>query len=173
MAKIAKILAFTMLIAIAIIGAYVYLVFSTATLQLKLTDPPVEWGEATEIHIHYSSIEIHRSEMSEKSGWIKVHDEGSIALSTVIDAEKVLSEVNLEPGVYDKIRFEILEAEITVNRVVSRASIPSGKLNIIITDGGVIMTGGQTSELLLDIQPKVVGSEKHGYTIIPNVKATP
>jgi hypothetical protein len=158
---------------VAVFGAYTYFGYTTATLTLKMRDPPYNWGDASNIYIHYSAIEIHRSDAGDKAGWMSLSEEGWIDLSTVIDIDETIGESSLEPGIYDRIRFEIIEARVTVNGFNKTASVASGKLNIQITNGGITLVGGRTSELLLDIEPTVHGSEKSGYRIIPAVKAIP
>lgn len=157
----------------AIAGANLYFGYTTATLTLKVKDPPLSWGDADKVEIHYSVIEIHRSDAGDKSGWVSISKEGWIDLTTAIDVEKVISEVKLEPGVYNIMRFEVLEARITVDDSSRAVKVSSGKLNIPITKGGITLSGGQMSGLVIDIEPRVVGSRNSGYMLIPAAKAVP
>ena len=137
-----------------------------------MRDPPRNWGDASNIYIHYSAFEIRRADSNEKSGWMTVlSEDGWIDLSTVIDVEKTMVDARLEPGRYNIIRFEILEVKITVDNLNKTASVASNKLNIPIMDGGITLSGGRTSELVIDFETTVAGSEKSGYRLIPNVKA--
>ena len=71
------------------------------------------------------------------------------------------------------IRFEVLESVVTVNDVNYTAALSNGKLNIAIIQGGVTVNAGQTSNLLIDITPRITGSEPQGYRLTPAAKALP
>jgi hypothetical protein len=62
---------------------------------------------------------------------------------------------------------------VTVEGQNYTAIVQSGKLNIAITKGGITIDVGQTSHLVIDLTPKVVGSASKGYRIVPAVKAVP
>ena len=173
MTKLRMAVAWFAVLLVAIGGANLYFGHTTATLMLKVKDPPLSWGDADVVEIHYSAIEIHRSDADEKNGWVSICKEGWIDLSTALDVEKVINEAKLEPGVYNIIRFEVLEAKITIDDASREVKVSSGKLNIPITKGGITLSGGQTSNLVIDIEPRVVGSKNSGYMLIPAAKAVP
>lgn len=157
----------------AIGTGYTYFDYTTATMALQIKDPPKDWRDATSVNIHYSAIEIHRTDQGDKAGWVKVGEEGWIDLSTVVDVAKTIGETKMDPGTYNLLRFEILEATVIVDGQTFSASAKSGKLNIHIENGGITLEGGKTSKLLIDIDSSVVGSKNSGYRIMHNVKAQP
>jgi len=69
-------------------------------------------------------------------------------------------------------RFEVLDAIVTVEDMNYTATVSSGKLTVAIVRGGVDISVGQTSHLVIDITPKVVGSQSAGFKVVPAVKAT-
>jgi hypothetical protein len=74
---------------------------------------------------------------------------------------------------YNLVRFEVLESVVTVGGQNYTATVSSGKLTIAVTRGGVNIEVGQTSHLVIDITPKVVGSAAAGFRVVPVVKAIP
>lgn len=158
-----------------IIGAFFgYRTFAKGTLVVEMTDPPSGWGDASNVYIKYSAIEIHRADAGNESGWNTVVDsEDWIDLTQVLNSSKTLGSNGLSSGKYNLIRFEILEAIVTVEGTNHTATVSSGKLNIAIIRGGVNITAGQTSNLLIDITPKITGSEAQGYRLTPAAKALP
>jgi len=155
-------------------GGYAYYSYSAGTLTVKMKDPPEGWGQASNIYIHFSAIEVHRTDAGNQTGWVNVVDkDGWIDLSTAINVNKTIGQSRLQPGSYNIIRFEILEAKITVGGFNQTASVVNGKLNVPITRGGITLVGGQTTEIVLDMSPRITGSEASGYKLTPAVKALP
>ncbi len=162
------------LIAVVIVASmYTYFTFGSGRLVILVTDPP-KWGEATHVYMNCSKIEIHKANESEETSWLTII-EGSrwINLTDVLETNKILGETALQAGKYNLIRFNILEAIVTVNGQNSSAEVPSGKLKIAITQGGIRIEAGQTTNLLIDLETQVTYSHEKGYKLIPAVKATP
>ncbi len=67
----------------------------------------------------------------------------------------------------------MLESVVTVGGQNYTATVSSGKLTIAIKSDGVNIEVGQTSHLVIDITPKVVGSAAAGFRIVPAVKVIP
>nr|MDO8099142.1 DUF4382 domain-containing protein [Candidatus Njordarchaeota archaeon] len=156
------------------VGTFVYLNYASGALQILMTDPPSNWGSATQIYIKYSAIEVHRADAGNESGWFTVIDtSGWINLTRTLEVNQTIGSKNLQAGVYNLIRFSILEAFVTVANVNHTATVPSGKLQIAITQGGIRINAGQTASLLIDLNVKVEGSIESGFTIVPDVRATP
>jgi hypothetical protein len=161
---------------VVILGAayYAYNTFASGTLSVKVTDPPTDWGAATHVYIHYSAISVHKAGEGNETGWSTVvQSEGWVNLRDAINATQTLGSGALQPGTYNLIRFEIKEANVTVSGQNYTATVSSGKLNIAIIQGGVTISAGQTSSVVIDITPKVVGSPTQGYRIVPAAKAFP
>jgi len=156
-------------IVVVISSIYTYSIFGSGTLEVRITDPP-SWGQATQVYINYSSIEIHRADAGNDSGWFTIVDQSAwINLTSVLDVNKTIGYKSLQAGVYNLIRFSILDAIVTVGGQNHTATVPSGKLQIAITTGGIRITTGQTATLLIDLNTKVEDS----FNIVPDVRATP
>ncbi|MFH2110854.1 MAG: DUF4382 domain-containing protein [Candidatus Bathyarchaeota archaeon] len=160
---------------VVLIGAFLgYRTFGNGTLVVEMTDPPRDWGQATNVYIKYSSVDIHRADAGNQTGWIKAVDsEAWMDLTDTLNSSKTLGTKSLQAGKYNLVRFEIMEAVVTINGANYTASVASGKLNIAIIQGGVTINAGQTSSLLIDITPKITGSETQGYRLTPAAKALP
>jgi hypothetical protein len=94
-------------------------------------------------------------------------------LSSVLNASEVIGSSQLRPGKYNLVRFLVLESIVTVGGQNYTATVISGKINIAITKGGVNVEAGQTSHLVIDITPSVVGSVATGFNVVSAVKAIP
>jgi len=162
------------LIAIVIISStYTYFTYGTGRLVVLITDPP-KWGDATHLYIKCSKIEIHRAGEDEKSGWLTIiEDPGWINLTDVLENSKILGEANLQAGKYNLIRFDILEAKVTVNGQNKTAEVPSGKLQIAITQDDITVKAGQTTNLLIDFETQVEYLHGKGHKLIPKVRVIP
>lgn len=161
-------------VAIILVGSYaVYANFAQGTLQIELTDLPQSWGNVTQIYLNYSAIEIHRADAENSSSWTTTADQGWINLTTILDVNQTIGSKSLQPGTYNLIRFKINQALVTVANLNYSANVPSGTLQIAITQSGITVKAGQTSTLLIDLSIAVHGSVDTGFTIVPDVRATP
>ncbi len=166
-------LSIVVVIVAAAVISYAYIYSSSGTLQVLATDPPADWGVATQIYLNYSVIEVHRADADNSSGWVAVTDgNGMLNLTQFVDVNQTIGSKNLQPGTYNLIRFSINQATVTVNDVNYTATVPSGTLQIAITQGGVIVKAGQTSKLLIELNTKVEGSTDN-LKIVPDIRATP
>jgi hypothetical protein len=154
-------------------GYYAFTIYGTGTLAVKITDPPKEWGNATNVYIHYSNVSVHRSGDGNQTGWYTiVNNEGWLDLKTVLNTSKTLGSGALQAGIYNLLRFEILECKVTVNSQNYTAPVESGKMTVAILQGGVKIVAGQTTSVMIDITPKIVPHQQ-GYKVVPAAKATP
>ncbi len=144
------------------------------TLEVQIKDPPREWGDASNVYIKYNQIEIHKVSNENQTGWLRITDkENWIDLATTLNASKTLGTKRLPPEKYNLIRFEILDAIVTVNGANYTATVASGKLDLAMVRGGITINAGQTIKILIDITPKITGSEAQGYRLTPAAKAKP
>jgi hypothetical protein len=163
-----------LVIVIVVFGSYSYFSYGKGTLVVELTDPPRDWGAASKVYIHYSEVRIHRAKAGNESGWFTaVEGDSWMDLSTVLNASEVIGISRLGAGKYNLVRFEVLESIVTVDGHNYTATVNSGKLTIAVTRGGVNVEVGQTSHLVIDVTPKVVGSAATGFRVVPAVKAIP
>ena len=161
-------------IAIVIFGSYGYFSYGKGTLVVELMDPPSEWGPASKVYIRYGEVSIHRAKAGNESGWFTaVEGDSWMDLSTVLSASEVIGTSRLGSGKYNLVRFEVLESVVTVGGQNYTVTVSSGKLTIAISSEGVDIEVGQTSHLVIDITPKVVGSAAAGFRVVPAVKAIP
>lgn len=162
-------------IVIAVAALFVYFNYGSGVVQIKVSDPSKDWGEATQVYLNYSSIEIHKAQPDNESGWFTlVEKSGWINMTRILNVNETLDQVNLQGGTYNLIRFEILQANVTVNGKNYAATVPSGKITIAITKGGIQVNAGQTSTLLIEINVSIKGSEETGvFRIVPAVTAIP
>jgi hypothetical protein len=161
-------------VVLVIAGAFAYLTYGSGTLRILITDPPSRWGPASQIYINYSAIEVHRADAGDESGWLTIVDSSAwLNLTQTLDVNQTLGSKSLQAGKYNLMRFSILEANITVANVNYTATVPSGKLQIAITQGGININAGQTASLLIDLNAKVEGSIETGFRLVPDVRASP
>jgi len=160
---------------IIITSMQVHLSSATGTLTILVTDPP-QWGDVTQVYINVTEIEIH----SNASGWQGLlmpvgREYLEVNLTETLDTTVDLLQVPLGAGKYNILRFNISSAIVRVDGSnVTDVRVPSGRIKIAITKGGVTIRPGETSKLLLDIETRVVYSKGRGqYQIVPAVKATP
>jgi hypothetical protein len=170
-----KMLLIGILLVIVIAGAYMgYTAYGTGRLEVRITDPPKDWGQATDVYIQFSEIMVHRADSGNESGWYTVVSGlGWIDLGSTLNSSKALGVGNLQAGKYNQIRFTVEEAIVTLDGVNHTANVSSGTLKVSIIQGGVNIVAGQTSYLLIDITPKVVGSVAQGLRVVPSAKALP
>jgi hypothetical protein len=154
---------------------FIYAGYGTGTLIIEMVDPPKDWGAASHVYIHYSAIMIHRADAANESGWSTVSVAGWINLTSVLNVSKAISQGPLQAGKYNVIRFNVTEAIVTVNGANYTATVASGKLNIPITRGGIQVNAevnaGGTTYLVIDVAPRVTGSEAEGFRLVPSAKA--
>ena len=164
-----------LLVTMLVVSAgFAYFTYGKGTLVVEMKDPPEEWGSASKIYIRYSEIMIHRANAGNESGWFTaVEGDSWIDLSTVLNSSKVIGSTGLQAGKYNLLRFDVLDAIVTVDDMNYTATVSSGRLTVAIIRGGVDISVGQTSHLVIDMTPKVVGSSAAGFKVVPAVKATP
>ncbi|MEM4157787.1 MAG: DUF4382 domain-containing protein [Candidatus Methanomethylicaceae archaeon] len=154
-------------------GSGVYFTYGYGTLSVIMTDPPQNWNEATNVYIQYGEITVHRADAGNETGMIKVVDAGWIDLTSVVNVSKTIGQGTLQAGKYNLVRFQVIQAIVTIRGVNFTAEVPPDKITIAITGGGVQVNQGQTSYLVIDINPKVTGSEASSFKLVPAATASP
>ena len=160
---------------IIITSMQVHLSSAMGTLSILVTDPP-QWGDVTQVYINITGIQIH----SNSSGWTTLPMPAGaqyleVNLTETLDTEEDLIQAPLGAGKYNILRFNISSAIVTVDGSnETDVRVPSGRIKIAITQGGVTIKSGEETKLLLDIETRVVYSKgRDQYQIVPAVKATP
>ena len=142
------------------------------TLIFKIKDPPDEWGPATAVYITSTDINIHRADMGNESGWLETGiSVKNLSLGETL-FESTARQAVLKVGTYNIIRFEIVQAIVTVDGKNYSCELSSGKLTIPIREGGVRVLPNSLSNLLIDINPKITGKNVN-FKLVPAVTATP
>ena len=160
------------IVVIAAAGLFLYLNYGSGVLEVKLTDPPLDWGRVTQIYLNLSGIEIHGAQQGNESGWTTVTDNGTlINLTRTLDINQTIGLKNLQAGTYNLIRFEILNAVVTVGGINHTASVPSGEITVAITKGGLKINTGQTSAILIELNVKVEESGAFEFRLVPAIRA--
>ncbi len=158
---------------IVIAGAIGYLYLATGVLNVELTDPPSGWGNASQIYLNYSSIEVHLASADDSSGWFTVISRGDeVNLTSVLNLNRTLGSARLQPATYNLIRFELNSAEVTIGGQNVTATVPSGKLQIEVAQGGLVLKAGQTQTILIQLNIAVHGADQNP-TIVPDIRAIP
>ena len=100
------------------------------TLEFRVTDQPAD--RVSSILVTVENIEVHVSGGEESSGWRTVVEESSqFDLMKLMGVEEVLGSATLEPGKYQQVRFEVVDAVITVLGTPRQSPVPSGKIRLV------------------------------------------
>jgi hypothetical protein len=127
------------------------------------------------VYIAYSSIQMHVSDAGNQSGWYTIADSGSIDLMSLINVSLTLGSAQVQTGVFNLISFNITSAEITLNGVNQTAYVPANRINVPI-DGGVQVSAGNSSGVLVDLSPEVIPYENGtstSYVLVPEARSLP
>ena len=147
----------------------------TGVLGVSLTDPPTLPPSVTNVFITYSSIQVHLVSAGNSSGWYTVASSGSIDLLKVINVSLTLGSSEVVTGEFNLIAFNITSAAVTVNGVNQTAYVPADRINVPIL-GGVSVTKGNSSGVLVDLSPEVVPYQNGtsiSYALVPAAKSLP
>lgn len=111
----------------------------TGILEVRATDA-LPQGVA-KILVSVDSIEVHKTEAGEESGWITIIDEArTFDLIAISGIEEVLGSNEIEATAYAGIRMDVLSVKVTIGEEEKIATIPSGTLKIVrpfsIEEGG-------------------------------------
>ena len=138
------------------------------TLEIRVTDQPED--AVSSILVTVKDIEVHVSGGEEKSGWrTVVEGPRQFDLKELTGVEKVLGSATLETGKYQQVRFEVVDAVITVRGNTRQSPVPSGKIRLV---GGFEISPGETTIVTLDIdaEKSVVFRPGRGPQLKPVVK---
>ena len=100
------------------------------TLEIRVTDQPTD--AVSSIKVTIKDIEVHVSGGDEMSGWRTVVDgTRQFDLMELMGIEEVLGDAILDSGKYQQVRFEVVEAVITVRGMPRQSPVPSGKIRLV------------------------------------------
>ncbi len=138
------------------------------TLEFRVTAQPFD--NVSGILVTVKNIEVHVSSGEELLGWRKVVEgPHKIDLKELTGVEDVLGSATLESGRYQQVRFEVVDAVITVRGMPRQSPVPSGKIRLI---GGFDVSPGEKTIVTLDIDAEnsVVFRPGQGPQLKPVVK---
>ncbi len=146
------------------------------TLEIKISDPQ-SLGEATQVCLNYSMIEVHQAQADYDSGWVKVTDKSDwINLTATIDVNQTILYANLQAGTYNLIRLKVLDAHVTVGGTKHDASVPN-KVLVTSIPNDIKLNVGETATLMVEItvnieEVNMSKTEASSVTLIPQVTVT-
>ncbi len=159
---------------------------STGTLKINLTDAPFPSDLVEEANVTINKIEIRKSDDSEESPFITISEE--VMDFNLLDLTNGITEslidMEIEAGTYDLIRLYVTDAGIVLSDGSSHeVKVPSGSQTGIkvFVKPDIVVTGGLTSELLLDFdvsQSFILQGNTNtpsgitGFIFKPTIKAT-
>ena len=115
-------------------------------MEIRVTDAPPEGVE--KILITVENIEVNAVLEETEAGWQTVIAEPkSFDLVAIAGVEEILGATQLQPGRYNQVRMEVVEALITIEGTERTAMVPSDRLRIV---GGYDAAAGETTVLTLD-----------------------
>ena len=138
------------------------------TLEIRVTDQPTD--AVSSILVTIENIEVHVSGGEESSGWLTVVEgPRQFDLMQLMGIEELLGDTRLEPGKYQQVRFEVVEAVITVRGTARQSPVPSGKIRLV---GGFDVSADATTIVTLDFdaEKSVVFRPGQGPQLKPVVK---
>ncbi|WP_430813526.1 DUF4382 domain-containing protein [Carboxylicivirga sp. RSCT41] len=129
---------------------------STGTLKINLTDAPFPTDMVSEANVTISKIEIRNADESEEGPYTVLSEEemsfNLLDLTNGVTAGLV--DLEIEAGEYDLIRLYVSESGIVLKDGTEHTlKVPSGEQTgiKIFLDPSLVVKGGLTSELLLDM----------------------
>ena len=142
-------------------------------LVIKIKDPPNTWGQATAVYITSDDIYVHRADAGSESGWFATGiSVANLNLGEITVFERAVGQTTLRAGSYNIIRFEIVEAIVTVEGKNYPCEVASGKLNVPILLGGVKVEPNTVSNLLIDITVVITGTDQE-FKLVPSAIGRP
>jgi len=163
-----------LVIIVVCVGVFsAYIRDGIGSLVIRIRDPQVGWGPATGVYVSLSNILIHRADAGNESGWFDTGVSATnLSLGEVTMFSRIIGATELQAGSYNLIRLSLTQAVITVDGMNYTCRIPSEKLNVQITGGGVRINANQMSHLEIDITPRITGKDGD-FKLTPSAKATP
>ena len=137
-------------------------------VEIRVTDQPDD--AVSSILITLENIQVHVSGGQEMSGWTTIVEEPQpFELMELMGIEELLGGAELEPGKYQQIRFDVVEAIITVRGAKRESPVPSGKIRLV---GGFEIKSGATTIVTLDFdaEKSVVFRPGQGPALVPVIK---
>ena len=147
----------------------------TGILGVSLTDPPIVPPGVSAVYITYSSVQVHVGDAGNQDGWYTVADAGSVDLMSLLNVSLTLGSAQVQTGVFNLISFNISSAAITLNGINQTAYVPANRISVPIV-GGISVTDGNTSGVLVDLSPEVVPYQNGtsvSYVLVPEARSVP
>jgi hypothetical protein len=138
------------------------------------TDPEHAPAGTQAVIITYSSLAVHASGAS-GSGWVNASGGGTLNLTSVINASKVIGYVNVSSNAtINLVRFNISSARIIINGTSSNVALPNNNFTLAVVSNTKINQSSGAA-VLIDIAPSVTAVYSQNSTtfiMAPAAKAT-
>ncbi len=128
----------------------------SGNLSILLTDPPNFPANVTNAYVYYSEIEVHMSTIgNQTTGWYVVAHAGHVSIADLQNFSVTVGNAPLQSGMYDSIRFHIVNATVTYNGVNYTAYVHGDEL-VVPIQGGITVSAGGSHGLLMDLASVVI-----------------
>ncbi len=137
-------------------------------MEIRVTDQPTD--AVSSIKVTIKDVEVHVSGGEEMSGWrTVVEGTREFDLMELMGIEDVLGSATLAAGKYQQVRFEVVDAVVTIRGTPRQSPVPSGKIRLA---GGFDISAGATTIITLDFdaEKSVVFNPGQGPQLIPVIK---
>lgn len=129
----------------------------SGTLSVMLTDPPTVPTGVTALYINYSNVQVHVSNAGNNSGWTTLSGSGELNLMSLVNVSETIASANINSGVFNAIRFNIMSAAVTYNgRNYTADLIYQENVLTVPIKGGIQVSAAKTSAALIDLSPTVI-----------------
>ncbi len=165
----AVLIALTIAVPTVILPALSPTTTKTGTLDLKVTDAPVQ--DLNSLNITIDQFEVHQQQTDE---WVNVTISGGQVTFDLVKLRNITQDAALgqiPPGNFNKIRMHVLSAVGQINNSdVIAVRFPPDKLDVNVS---FEVKAGETTSIILDIQVdtiKIAANPQNNVT--PDIKAT-
>ena len=151
--RIVLAIALVAIVASAVAG---FLFYAPSNVQLSIRDPPQSSYDPSiqAIYVTFTSIEVHRADAGNDSGWQPIMKGATVNLFTVLNVSSVLGKSTLPAGKYTELRFNVSQVIVTINNANFTFTVTSGSFKVPILNGGFEAYGGMTVNVELDLSFK-------------------
>ncbi len=141
------------------------------TIVLQLTDPPLVPNGTQSLVITYSSVQLHEVGAANTTGFVSVNASGSINLMNLTNITQTIASLKVRQNQsFNMVRFNITNANITINGTTYAVTVPSSSL-LVKLNSNLNVTNGLA---VIDMTPTIVQiytSTQDVFVLVPSLKA--
>lgn len=122
------------------------------TLALGVTDPPSHghYMNVTSLKVTITGVSLHSDS---NSSWITVPlNQTIVDLVAATNLEQLVSTIQILSGHYNIVRFTISSAIAVIGNSSISLKIPSGQIQLTITNGGITLSNNGIAHLIIDVR---------------------